>query len=127
MQAQNTVARPRFPEPSLNAFVLHLKEYCHGNTRICNGCSCSLSINSPTTIYDTNLCIVSKFRRVYVDPKTNEIKTQPQPNNAYYHYSYNCVVKDFPGFNFGAVTIAEDIYPLLDNVHKAILQQTGVL
>ena len=112
--------QPGFPEPPVAGYIVTLLKFCHRNVASCYGCRGRFFEQGyPSPPRD--LVVVTKTRRWYKDPHTQQRVQSAVPSNVYFHFSKACINAFDAMFQPQMITAPKEVQPFLLPEHRNIL------
>ena len=118
--------KPLQPAPSPHCYILSLLRFCQNNVATCYGCG-GKYYETGTPDDPNDMVVLSKKKRIYIDPTTKERTHSSDFTSVYYHFNYTCMSNHDSFFNACSILVPDDLKPHLSNRHKTLLRSAGVM
>ena len=120
------VQQPKQPNPPTNGCIVTLLKFVHSNVSTCYSCGGKFYHQGyPDAPGD--LIVVSKTKRVFVNPVTHERTQSNEFSNVYFHFNFTCIFAHDRCIAPQLIQIEQDVKMSLREVHVITLISAGIM
>ena len=120
------VQQPKQPNPPPNGYIVTLLKFVHRNVSTCYSCGGKFYHQGyPDAPGD--LIVVSKTKRVFVNPVTHERTQSNEFSNVYFHFNFACIFAYDRCFAPQLIQIEQVAEMCLEEVHVITLSSAGIM
>ena len=120
------VQQPKQLYPPPNGYIVTLLKFFHRNVSTCYSCGAKFYHQGyPDAPGD--LIVVSKTKRVFVNPVTHERTQSNEFSNVYFHFNFACIFAHDRCFAPQLIQIEPNVKMCLEEVHVITLCSAGIM
>ena len=120
------VQQPKQPIPPPKGYIDTLLKFDHRNVSTCQSCGGKF-YHQDYPDAPGDLIVVSKTKRVFVNPATHERTQSNEFGNVYFHFNFACIFAHDRCFAPQLIPVEQDVKMCLEEVHVITLCSAGVM